>query len=1638
MCLRICSACIFIFFIILKNLTPVVALDCYKCTDCMTVTDPENTEICDSCAVWKNQDDLIERGCKPEFLETLAVCFADFCNDLRGPLCQRCSDLETCEQVQCDIKTKCFVNLVDDQRGCSSDETYDENSEDFKVCEKDNCNKVPECVVCNSMDNTDCLTNTENYYQKCAKHGLYSESNCYRQEVSDSEFRLGCSSETDYPECGSETCKTCADENCNKKEFISCYSCDISTEDCRNINEDHVLFVCTEYYDECYTGYDSATRKTLRGCMDSLDLEEISPTSIKCNESKCNNEEFPTHRKCLQCENCQDSGSSDYCTNVSASGCFTLTLEDGTVHRGCDTDDRFEDCTEDDNCEVCYDRDDCNANTCYQCTNDCPSVTDITPLKCLGKTFTGCYTLQDLDSLLISRGCVDDSTSDYCHKDNCLYCKDNNCNTHEVRTEPLLCSSCSGSQCTIEYSPAEECSSVGLLTDQCVTFEVMGVTVFKGCLSGAIPEDLKPECILGNNFCQMCSSNYCNTPILNCYECSTDGDGIECLTNPLFTKSCESGETCVTYLDESGQLHRGCSSYSGESCDLGSLCEPCSSSECNDHILPENRQFCYRCSGENCITVEGVSSLKPEPCLQFHDDESCYTYVENELTVYRGCVSDEVGFCIDNEFCITCNDETGCNSRNPSVPNELVCVKCSSNALCEGVAFGSKCQKELLLGRTDSCYTQYWTDLEVEKGCLSDLSVNDPEYGNCQANNEKCHVCNESDCNRGKSICYKCNSEQDLNCAEIVDQQYLVPCQGECVSFITEEGFTVRGCIESFQEVEFDETCREKKCNNAVLPKDHLKCIQCEGSQEECLNGSDLNNKACPRHRVGDRCFTHFENATSVTRGCVSSTVNGICTGDCISCGTSGCNREKALQLNTLSCITCQNKNCEGVTKGEICTERILLGRHDYCYWYDDGQRIQKGCLSSLTAEDDDEIGHICRHDESGKCVLCESNNCNGDLNYCVACNSAENAECGGSMKNVPMEMMKTCSDRQCVSYIDENYHTVKGCATGTNFCDETQNLDCQQCTGSMCNNVLFPEGRLQCYQCSDCDQLTTSQLPVPCKTYNSDDQCFTYVIENSIHRGCLSQTSLSCDSSTYTCLSCNSTGCNDQPNELENILSCVDCHGTTNCLGTTETIACGGTVKLGNADMCYSFHKNNEILQKGCLRNAESACDKPDDCELCFCSGCNLVNILSPTIQCLECEGDECGDELSLTTENTCNDKACVSFVSQAGFVSKGCLKNFEAEAICASYGSKHEVCAEPGCNNKRYPSDRIKCYRCTNCSMPSTSPEICSKYAEDDGCYSLISREGTITDRGCLSELQSECIGPYCENCYENGCNDKISVVTTTASPEVTTPSKETTTLSSTDGNSDQTTTVSSEVTTPSKDTTTLSSTDGYSDQTTTVSSEVTTPSKDTTTLSSTDGNSDQTTTVSSEVTTPSDLMRTCIQCNETALDSTCAWGYLATAAEKCTSESDTDCFTCYKNNLILRGCSSDLAQSLCSDGTINICNSSNGCNNQNLKTQHCAICTETCDGLRASYTVQQCSGIIKYADRGCYTLRDERFTVVERGCIASLTTDTRAICNSSDERCVICYDDGCNEGSTLKVLYKLIVVAIFLIHFKGKYIF
>lgn len=97
-------------------------------------------------------------------------------------------------------------------------------------------------------------------------------------------------------------------------------------------------------------------------------------------------------------------------------------------------------------------------------------------------------------------------------------------------------------------------------------------------------------------------------------------------------------------------------------------------------------------------------------------------------------------------------------------------------------------------------------------------------------------------------------------------------------------------------------------------------------------------------------------------------------------------------------------------------------------------------------------------------------------------------------------------------------------------------------CSDMNCNKRIFPETRLNCYQChSDVDKechkkQENKKLNFPCVFHVENDSCFTKLNGKKFTRGCDSDfpNHINCNGLTY-CKMCDNNGCNSE--EIGNVV---------------------------------------------------------------------------------------------------------------------------------------------------------------------------------------------------------------------------------------------------------------------------------------------------------------------------------------------------------------------------------------------------------------------------------------------------------------------------------------------------------------------
>lgn len=218
----------------------------------------------------------------------------------------------------------------------------------------------------------------------------------------------------------------------------------------------------------------------------------------------------------------------------------------------------------------------------------------------------------------------------------------------------------------------------------------------------------------------------------------------------------------------------------------------------------------------------------------------------------------------------------------------------------------------------------------------------------------------------------------------------------------------------------------------------------------------------------------------------------------CTSEDGSVCNR-RTLEIGT--CVECDSgKDKKCVDKPEAFAHRLCgsVGStmKEGCYLRIDQDHVTRGCVEDLPIQ----LKRMCLS-QSDECKTCHSKDCNLKANFqsCYDCNSRYDPDCTRINNS---SQTTICKDyyNNCMTGIDNKGNTHRGCSNGT--VDEsiiTRGFEI--CNETECNKNIYPEDRLQCYQCdgsiSDCDYLASDDKAFdlkPCDILSEQDQCFTFL----------------------------------------------------------------------------------------------------------------------------------------------------------------------------------------------------------------------------------------------------------------------------------------------------------------------------------------------------------------------------------------------------------------------------------------------------------------------------------------------------------------------------------------------------------------
>lgn len=186
------------------------------------------------------------------------------------------------------------------------------------------------------------------------------------------------------------------------------------------------------------------------------------------------------------------------------------------------------------------------------------------------------------------------------------------------------------------------------------------------------------------------------------------------------------------------------------------------------------------------------------------------------------------------------------------------------------------------------------------------------------------------------------------------------------------------------------------------------------------------------------------------------------------------------------------------------------------------------------------------------------------------------------------------------------------------------------------------------------------------------------------------------------------------------------------------------GTCK---SSVCYSSVDATGKVFRGCT----DCSSDPSTCNKCN----NALNCNSDIYQsCYQCNATDPNCISSPSNINHCPpNNICFTKLTPDGFVERGCAaKDYHCDATNCS------TCSGDNCNKEVFPASRLSCLQCNgtdDCNAGLTIGKYCSKYVENDECFTYADGNNSMI-RGCFSDdTQRNCTTSNCEKCNSTNCN-------------------------------------------------------------------------------------------------------------------------------------------------------------------------------------------------------------------------------------------------------------------------------------------
>ncbi|KFB34787.1 hypothetical protein ZHAS_00000181 [Anopheles sinensis] len=628
-----------------------------------------------------------------------------------------------------------------------------------------------------------------------------------------------------------------------------------------------------------------------------------------------------------------------------------------------------------------------------------------------------------------------------------------------------------------------------------------------------------------------------------------------------FVGNCTKGvvDSCFSRVVD-GALDRGCLSQllSGEErqqCSEGedSSCLACTENECNRHTWVK----CTHCDDGEQPHESCSDKQQARFCPQYLPEDSSY----------------------DNSQVAKDLDELQLLRKRRMTADLAVstCLVCSSEEDGDRCILGTMEAKECSQP-SEQCVSRI-KDGHLKRGCLSNLDDSiQPQCSN--PDDQSCIICDQPSCNSNQwRKCHQCQSSTSGACAEEQEDTESTFCkaynsQDKCYTKIINDQLE-RGCqsdagseVDICAEAEVCDLCEGDSCNKAAgASLVHIKCLQCSSADDPgCALGS-ADSKTCPLQE--DQCFTAVANDGTLTRGCLSELDEPAKTKcsdsndhSCIVCDQPDCNSNQWRK-----CHQCQSSTSGACAEEQEDTESTFCKAYnsqDKCYTKIINDQLERGCQSDAGSEVD-----ICA--EAEVCDLCEGDSCNkaaaASLAHikCLQCSSANDPGCAlGSTasKSCPLK------DDQCYTAVANDGTLTRGCLSeldepAKTKCSDSSDQSCIVCDQADCNSNQWRK----CHQCQSstsgaCAEEQEDTESTFCKAYNSQDKCYTKIINDQLERGCQSDAGSEVDicAEAEVCDLCEGDSCNKAAGASLVHIKCLQCSSADDpgcALGSADSKTC-------------------------------------------------------------------------------------------------------------------------------------------------------------------------------------------------------------------------------------------------------------------------------------------------------------------------------------------------------------------------------------------------------------------------------------------------------------------------------------------------